>query len=257
MDDEPDLSTQVAGAIRTFALDASLDPPFQFDCPHCQRPVTIAESDHRNISWAFQDQSEKLWLWFDLDQIDCPAADCRKPTFSLELRKAVEGGGQSFRGPLLFHRRLFPESSAKSIPDYVPQAIRDDYVEACKIRDLSAKASATLARRCLQGMIRDVWKVVKPTLFAEIDEIKDRVEPAIWTAIDAVRATGNVGAHMEKDVDQIIDVQPEEAETLIRLIELLIEDWYIRPHARKQQIEAVIQVGDAKANAQGKQPRRP
>jgi Domain of unknown function (DUF4145) len=47
---------------------------------------------------------------------------------------------------------LLPPSSAKPQPDCIPQPIRDDYYEACSIRDLSPKASATIIRRCLQGI---------------------------------------------------------------------------------------------------------
>ena len=60
-------------------------------------------------------------------------------------------------GDLVKRWRLIPESDAKVFPDYIPQQIREDYVEASKIKELSPKASATLSRRCLQGMIRDFW----------------------------------------------------------------------------------------------------
>ena len=72
------------------------------------------------------------------------------------------------------------------------------------IRDLSPKASATLARRALQGMIRDYWKVSKGRLIDEIDAIKEKVDPITWKAIDAIRRIGNIGAHMEKDINVII-----------------------------------------------------
>ncbi|MFH4289477.1 DUF4145 domain-containing protein, partial [Acinetobacter baumannii] len=78
---------------------------------------------------------------------------------------------------------LKPNSSAKTFPDYIPKAVLDDYNEACLIRDLSPKASATLSRRCLQGMIRDYWGVSKNTLNEEIKAIKDRIDPIIWQAI--------------------------------------------------------------------------
>ena len=35
----------------------------------------------------------------------------------------------------------------------VPKPIAADYVEACQVLPLSAKASAALARRCLQAML--------------------------------------------------------------------------------------------------------
>lgn len=83
-----------------------------------------------------------------------------------------------------------PASSATPFPDYVPLAIRQDYEEACAIRDLSPKASATLSRRCLQGLIRDYWKIVKSRLVDEINALEDKVDPDTWAAIDAVRKIG-------------------------------------------------------------------
>ena len=49
-----------------------------------------------------------------------------------------------------------------------------------RARELSAKAAATLARRCLQGMIRDYWDIAKISLKQEIDAIKDKVDPLTW-----------------------------------------------------------------------------
>ncbi|ASC06056.1 hypothetical protein S101468_01819 [Acetobacter pasteurianus subsp. pasteurianus] len=71
---------------------------------------------------------------------------------------------------------LLPFSNAKPQPDYIPKPIREDYYEACKIRDLSPKASATLIRRCLQGMIRDFAGIQKGTLNKEITDLKEAVE---------------------------------------------------------------------------------
>ncbi len=101
-------------------------------------------------------------------------------------------------------------------------------------------------RRCLQGMIRDFWKISKARLVDEIDAIKDKVDAETWDAIDAVRKIGNIGAHMEKDINVIVDVDPEEAQLLIGLIELLIKDWYIARHQRQQHLKAIVQVRDEK-----------
>ena len=45
----------------------------------------------------------------------------------------------------------------------------------------------------------------------EIDAIKDKVDPLTWKSIDATRKIGNIGAHMEKDINLIVDVDPKEA----------------------------------------------
>ncbi|SSM96147.1 Uncharacterised protein [Acinetobacter baumannii] len=89
-------------------------------------------------------------------------------------------------------------------------------------------------------MIRDYWGVSKNTLNEEIKAIKDRIDPIIWQAIDAVRKIGNIGAHMEKDINFIIDVEPNEAQMLIGLIEMLLKEWYIARYERQKQLEDLI-----------------
>ena len=108
-----------------------------------------------------------------------------------------------YDGDPLFTWVLIPQSDAHVLPDYVPRAIVEDYNEACAIRALSPKASATLARRCLQGMIRDFWGIKKDTLCQEVVALKEKVPPKTWEAIDVVRSMGNIGAHMEKDINVI------------------------------------------------------
>jgi len=145
--------------------------------------------------------------------------------------------------------RLVPASAAKAFPDYVPEQIREDYTQASLIQEISPKASATLARRCLQGMIRDFYGVSKPTLKLEIEAIQDRVDPLTWRAIDAVRSVGNIGAHMEKDINVIVEVEPGEAAMLIGLVERLIQDWYVVRHEKEEHLNEIIALKDAKERA--------
>ncbi|MGC2163093.1 MAG: DUF4145 domain-containing protein, partial [Silvibacterium sp.] len=145
--------------------------------------------------------------------------------------------------------QLKPQSSARPIPEYVPVPIRQDYEEACLIVSLSPKASATLSRRCLQGMIRDFWGISKPKLIHEIQELKERVASSTWQAIDAVRSIGNIGAHMGRDINVIVEVDAGEAELLIRLIESLIDDWYVQRNDRNVTMEAIVATAKLKADA--------
>jgi hypothetical protein len=135
---------------------------------------------------------------------------------------------------------LKPQSIAKPFPNYIPAPILQDYEEACAICNLSPKASATLSRRCLQGVIRDFWKIRKARLIDEINELQGKIDVMTWQAIDAVRSIGNIGAHMEKDINLIVDVEPKEAELLLRLIEVLLEEWYISHHEREEHMQKVI-----------------
>ena len=139
-----------------------------------------------------------------------------------------------------------PISSAKQFPKCIPESIRQDYEEACAIVNLSPKASATLSRRCLQGMIRDFWGITKPTLNKEIDELKDKIPADLWSSIDALRQLGNIGAHMEKDTNIIVDIESNEASSLIQLIELLIKEWYINREERQKLFSSIITTNKTK-----------
>jgi len=66
-----------------------------------------------------------------------------------------------------------------------------------------------------------------------------------------------IGAHMEKDIDVIVDVDPEEAQRLIWLIELLVKDWYITRHQRQESLKAIVAIKGRKGCAEGNTQGRP
>jgi hypothetical protein len=214
-------------------------------CPFCNQNATLTGSNISGHAHRF-DNDNKYGNQVVVTRVNvCPNAECREFTLIAALYEADINWQYSSANPKQLWQ-LIPSSTAKVFPDYVPHAILADYYEACLIRDLSPKASATLSRRCLQGIIRDYWKVSKARLVDEIEAIKDKVDPLTWQAIDAVRHIGNIGAHMEKDINLIIDVDPQEAGLLIGLIEMLIKDWYIVRHEREEQLRAVVKLSDDK-----------
>jgi hypothetical protein len=190
-----------------------------------------------------------------LQFVVCPNPKCREFSLAVSMYDAISRGSVWHEGKFLKVWPLIPPSKAKTFPSYIPKPILDDYIEACLVRDLSPKASATLSRRCLQGMIRDFWKISKGRLIDEINELKSHVDPLTWEAIDAVRRVGNVGAHMEKDINVIVDVESGEAAKLIGLIELLIGDWYVLRHERQTRLADIVKIGKTKKDV--KQPTEP
>jgi hypothetical protein len=80
----------------------------------------------------------------------------------------------------------------------------------------------------------------------EIAQIKDNVDPLTWEAIEAVRKLGNIGAHMEKDIDVIVEVDPNEAALLIGLVETLLKEWYVARAERSARMGAVIAAAASK-----------
>lgn len=221
---------------------------YNWTCPYCNRKTTInADSYRENNQVMTIDNSEghrKLTtLW-----IVCPNEECKRITLINTLYDyPYDSSSQSRKvGEKIKDWRLLPGSYAKVFPDYIPFQLRNDYEEASAIVELSPKASATLSRRCIQGIIRDFWKVNKGRLVDEVNAIEDKVDPLTWKSIDAIRKVGNIGAHMEKDINLIIDVDPKEANLLIQLIELLFEEWYIHRYEREQKLKAITGIAEKK-----------
>ncbi|WP_284078996.1 hypothetical protein [Acinetobacter nosocomialis] len=44
---------------------------------------------------------------------------------------------------------------------------------------------------------------------------------------------------MEKDINIIVDVEPDEAQLLISLLEMLFDEWYIAANERKERLQKI------------------
>jgi hypothetical protein len=222
-------------------------PIYSWTCPHCSQPTTVTDNDlMTGRTDQFRSSSDGTHILTTKFTI-CPNPECKKITLEAQLFERLSDAlGNTRSGSLLQQWQLIPDTNAKSFPDYIPAPILTDYSEACLIRNNSPKASATLSRRCLQGILRDFWQVKPGRLVDEIEAIKDKVDPLVWEAIDSVRRIGNIGAHMEKDINLIVDVEPEEAGLLIGLIEMLLREWYVAREERKKRLQDIISLSASK-----------
>lgn len=220
-------------------LPKNLD--IHYICPFCNSSVPQTPDTYRELECYFNvdcnhyvtDSTTNTSI-VDLNLLYCPT--CKEVSIKATGREHLEG----------LSIPLYPKSLAKQFPKYIPKAIRNDYEEAYSISTLSPKASATLSRRCLQGMIRDFWNIHKNRLIDEIDALQSRIPVSQWNAINALRKIGNIGAHMEQDVNTIVDVEPDEAQKLLKLIELLIEKWYINRHDEEQLLSDITSIANDK-----------
>lgn len=218
-----------------------------WQCPYCNHYTVLREGD----------------VFINEDEIELPG-ECKKFTFlaikcfnskckglfsKIEISRLHYQRNSSPQKILIEEFQLTPSCDAKSFPEYIPQQLRDDYVEACSIRLKSPKASATLSRRCIQGIIRDFWGIKnKKNLYDEIEALQgsDKIDPELLQSLHDIREIGNIGAHMKKDVNIIIDVKPEEAQALIDIIEVLFGETYIMKEKRKQHIEKLNNIAKKK-----------
>ena len=224
-------------------------------CPYCNQMFQLmdcscyAESTlnkfYFDINFCEKFDSRFTSDYYKLSLAKCP--NCGQQTIQIEEMGSKGSVNKTYQ--------VKPVAIYNTYPEYVPEGIRQDYVEAYSILHASPKASATLARRCLQGMIRDFWNIKKNTLNDEIKGLKSLIPAEQWKAIDALRSIGNIGAHMEKDVNTIIDVSELEAEKLIKMIELLIKQWYVDRH-EQQELYSDLHIIDEQKKEQKKSAKQ-
>lgn len=201
--------------------------------------------------------TETVWVYFKV----CP--NCWNTT----LEVSTVGGSlknKSF---------AFPTQAVKQYPDYIPEQIRTDYTEAFLTAKISPKASATLSRRCLQGILRDYWKITPQFWDSHIElkrevRLKESSKANLWQEIKAVeqlggvpapiiaafrqlKDIGNIGAHPEIDTSLIVDVEPGEAEALVSLIDLIIRQTYIQRNTDEELLRQVEGIALRKAEQRG------
>jgi hypothetical protein len=231
-------------------------------CSHCDyaQVVSASKEDHGNSHVDIKGLAEGHVI-FSYRAKGCSNPDCMKLTAYCYLVPASMVGTSN--GPEFYPNgaaplagmRFLPKGASKPQPPYIPQPLVTDYDEACAIVELSPKASATLVRRCLQGMIRDFCGISRSTLALEISALRDTIEQdaaprgVLSETVDAihhVKSIGNIGAHMEKDINIIVDVDADEAKTLISLVEMLFDEWYVARHRRTERLQAITTLGSQK-----------
>lgn len=151
---------------------------------------------------------------------------------------------------------VFPSGHSRPpVQSEVPPGLAQDYTEACQVLPISPKASAALARRALQYVLRHKGYKGRD-LNAEIDLLlnNEATPSAIRTSVDAIRNFGNFSAHPVTDQTtlQVIDVEDHEAEWCLDILYDLFDHFYVKPAAAAQR-KAVL---DLKLKAAGKLPSK-
>ncbi|CAN5230819.1 hypothetical protein BH10PSE11_BH10PSE11_34370 [soil metagenome] len=212
-------------------------------CPHCGVHIHEKWGTHN-----FKDQNDYSTDWA-YRRCECPS--CREEI--IETTHGFWNNGKYFeKGWMLFH----PKGASRGpVPKEVPDPITQDYLEACDVLSISAKASAALSRRCLQNVLRGNGYKAKD-LAKEIDlllnetDARKAIPLTLRATIDGIRNFGNFSAHPINDTTtlQIIDVEPHEAEWCLEILEEAFQHFYVRPAEAKARKAAL----DAKLKSAGK-----
>lgn len=137
----------------------------------------------------------------------------------------------------------------------IPKDYRDDYLEAHRTLEPSAKASAALSRRALQRLIETEANIKERDLATEIDKLLQTGLPAeLAKNIDAIRNFGNFAAHpiTSLQTGDVVDVESGEAEWTLDILGQLLDYFFVQPAENQRRRDALNQ----KLQAAGKKPMK-
>lgn len=202
-------------------------------CPHCRTAI------HENMKTILIDKDIEAH-WFAVSQI-CP--ECKKLVVMLGAARGVQPSGMipiDMRSTYLVRPKM---TARNPLPPEVPKEFSEDYNEASLVLSDSPKASAALARRCLQNLLRMKGGIKNGDLANEIQQIIDggNLPSYILNTLDAVRNIGNFAAHpiKSRSTGEIVDVEIGEAEWTLDVLETLFDFYFIQPKMIDQKKEAL------------------
>lgn len=215
-------------------------------CPYCDSYFIINKDNYKN-GYSIHEKNGKynaLKVYHEI--VWCTNPECGELILIVQLKEGELAYSRFTSKKTLHDWTLLPENRYMNLPDFIPSIVQEDYKEACLIADLSPKASATLLRRCLQSMIRDFWGINEKNLFLEIEKLQGKIDSDLFSAIHSMRAIANIGAHPEKDISTIIEIESEETKELIGLIEILFKEWYFEREEKKKRLEKIKTISQSK-----------
>src|SRR5690554_4940505 len=198
----------------------------QHTCSKCNNAFSFFEDRFsgtykRSFNYAFidKDPNQKYIGHINVNYYICPNPKCRN------IDVLIEGDNYWDNKKMWFH----PSSMAKSF-EYTEQVILDWYNEAYNVLSSSPRASAMLARSCIQKILRTKIGIVKKTLYDEIKEAETsgKISPIMKQAFDDLREIGNLITHPNDDILDI-EITHDEARIILSALEMLILEIYVEP----------------------------
>jgi hypothetical protein len=209
----------------------SITPGQTGRCPHCRlsvrfEPVRIKTggSDYGPINPLLYISPSNHGL--DVRSAACPA--CGR--LILTAQTSIEPG----QTPVVVEAQLWPDTGNRPVPAEVEREaprLAADFREAVSVFPKSKKASAALARRCLQFILSTKGGARSKDLAKQIDEVLPSLPSGLADNVDAIRQVGNFAAHPIKSESsgEIADVEDGEAEWLLEVLEELFEYFFVAP----------------------------
>ncbi|WP_042369790.1 DUF4145 domain-containing protein [Bacteroides neonati] len=217
-------------------------------CPHCQ--VEINPDFKEYYIGGYENE-----MFYSVFYMRCQNPKCKSPIITLGKSKQADRGTGMLYGSSITYQQIYPIGSNRApAPVEVESKFAEDYNEACFVLPFSPKASAALSRRCLQNIIRLKEGIRERNLKTEIDKLiaTNKLPSYISDNLEIIRGFGNIAAHgMEDQVSgEILDVEPNEAEFLLDVLELLFDLYFVQA-AKAAKMKAAL---NQKLTSAGQKP---
>jgi hypothetical protein len=184
------------------------------------------------VSPGREDLAASLWV------NRCP--HCAGDNLRLLFRNPSEGDNLSgtFAVTELGELQLHSPSSPHKVPREVDDAlIRQDFEEAATLLALSPKASAALARRCLQKILRTRGGAKPGRLFDEITEVtgSGALPHSLSKLLERLKAQWEREEGQTKNQYSVTisDVEAGEASFTLDVVDVLMKFYWVLPEKRR------------------------
>ena len=187
----------------------------------------------------------------------CPVCDMYKLwiLFRLDFKK-TEDERKSINSQVTFKHQASRWYKVTSVPNDgleeieelpdKPASLRTAYRQAVRSMDANAHiAAATMFRRALQIITRDILKAKHGTLASELKSVVGKeyngvvVSGKFLTVGNIVKEAGNQGAHPDRDPD-LIDFTQQDAEDLQKIFMILVAELFVLPEVTRKTTEEFV-----------------
>lgn len=163
--------------------------------------------------------------------MQCPNEDCKQILAAAFVEFTDEDNPDAdYEGMTI----IYPErSGGRAVDPAVPEKMASDYREAAAIVDQSPKASAAIARRLLADVLEEYGGYKDFQLSKRIEKFAaDAKHPSgLRENAKYLVQLGDFAAHTQKDklTQQIVDVEPGEADWTLDVIDGLFDFFIVGP----------------------------
>jgi len=191
-------------------------------CPHCSVSTAVEfETFGARYIYNREDRADARYA--------ITFGYCQNPGCGLlivRLREESRNGSPAVR-------YVIPRSGAAMKFRDVPPELVSEYEQANAVLDASPAASAALARRCLQRVIREHMETRESRFYDELEAVakSGKLPPYLADGLCKIREIGDLAKHPPHGdrIGVIVDVSQEEAEWTLKMLEGMFKHCFVDP----------------------------